>query len=850
MSTIQPEDVIITFVVEDVNESGETTRTKFPIHLSNIPKDSLLDCLRRRIGNKFAGTEIDEDHNVVIKFSAKYFSVIADYLENRDPKYEITRDVIEAFEYFGIRMKDWPSDFILIRKREEEFRSGFQTNPKFSNDPYYGLIELTFERYKEIIESKREVRKESKNNLLSDINRRLEEESIIFNYVKTKKPHKNIKKAPRVHPAKVRANPKKVIKPIQKAKQRISGIPGVKRTIDDSLAEIVQDANNPLKYVGGYPVISEPTSDIVNLAVLRGLAILREDENGELFFHLANYDSSKKTKYFLVKVSDKFCKYREGPIRCLEEKEDGTDFCSVHQEDKEHMRGRCSGSVSGMRNCGNRQFANHSYCGNCIKIGVYKYHDYNLSNKIGVVYDQIKGVNILRAFELEKGRWDEDFDDEIKGEVDENNNNNSSTFSGRKNMNSLDNNESESASNLKLRAEYDLIFANLHKLTSPLNNHLISKGGNFLVAGGSIISIIFGSKVTDIDLFYCGAGKDDANDGNFISEMTEMIKNKVKQEHEILMNDTSIIRTDKSITLKTTSPMWLGLEKQQDEKKFKSVLPFQFILRGYKTPSEVLHGFDVDCCCIGYDGSKIWLSERCFFSLNNMINVVDFDRLSPTYEYRLSKYARRYQLRSHLLAGGEVSNAFAIYVPSFDLRKYDRVSILDTVGTLKIIRQGTIKEPRSIFKVSDKYHQNNPTYLEYLLVDDMLNRSGNCPLKSNKTKSDYEDGWFVNFTLKMMWELDALKASGYSSNTLTDAFNPTYRESFRDSDDEDKNKKDQIVKQYPYADKANKESMTPLKLKRMNPGEQVTSTFHKLVLEDERIWYKVRPEFLIQDEKD
>jgi hypothetical protein len=230
MSTIQPEDVIITFVVEDVNESGETTRTKFPIHLSNIPKDSLLDCLRRRIGNKFAGTEIDEDNNIVIKFSAKYFSVIADYLENRDPEYEIDRNVIEAFEYFGIRMKDWPSDFILIRKREEEFRRGFQTNPKFSNDPYYGLIELTFERYKEIIESKREVRKENKNNLLSDINRRLESKSVIFNYVRSKASRvKKSKQMPKVfdkvfasddesepklmsraQPAKVRINPKRV----------------------------------------------------------------------------------------------------------------------------------------------------------------------------------------------------------------------------------------------------------------------------------------------------------------------------------------------------------------------------------------------------------------------------------------------------------------------------------------------------------------------------------------------------------------------------------------------------------------------------------------------------------------
>jgi hypothetical protein len=133
----------------------------------------------------------------------------------------------------------------------------------------------------------------------------------------------------------------------------------------------------------------------------------------------------------------------------------------------------------------------------------------------------------------------------------------------------------ELAHDLKLRAEYELIFANLRELTSSFNNHLISEGGDFFVAGGSIISIIFGSKVTDIDIFYCGAGKDDGTDANFISEMTEMMRKKIKQQHELIVNDTSIVRTEKSITLKTTSPMWLAIGEAAKMRR-NSSLSFRF----------------------------------------------------------------------------------------------------------------------------------------------------------------------------------------------------------------------------------------------------------------------------------
>lgn len=41
---------------------------------------------------------------------------------------------------------------------------------------------------------------------------------------------------------------------------------------------------------------------------------------------------------------------------------------------------------------------------------------------------------------------------------------------------------------------------------------------------------------------------------------------------------------------------------------FVSEFPFrkiQIVLRLYKTLAEVLHGFDVDCCSVGFDGHTV-----------------------------------------------------------------------------------------------------------------------------------------------------------------------------------------------------------------------------------------------------
>ena len=50
----------------------------------------------------------------------------------------------------------------------------------------------------------------------------------------------------------------------------------------------------------------------------------------------------------------------------------------------------------------------------------------------------------------------------------------------------------------------------------------------------------------------------------------------------------------------------------------------QVVLRLYKSPAEILMGFDVDCCSVGFDGKQVWLMPRQVLSSSCFSVVVFF----------------------------------------------------------------------------------------------------------------------------------------------------------------------------------------------------------------------------------
>lgn len=90
----------------------------------------------------------------------------------------------------------------------------------------------------------------------------------------------------------------------------------------------------------------------------------------------------------------------------------------------------------------------------------------------------------------------------------------------------------------------------------------------------------------------------------------------------------------------------------------------QGILRLYSCPSEIVHGFDVDCVGILYDPSsdKLYATLRAFSAFQNKRNVFDPERASPSYVFRLSKYAQR---------------GYDIFLPGFNMENVNQEEIQD-----------------------------------------------------------------------------------------------------------------------------------------------------------------------------
>lgn len=68
----------------------------------------------------------------------------------------------------------------------------------------------------------------------------------------------------------------------------------------------------------------------------------------------------------------------------------------------------------------------------------------------------------------------------------------------------------------------------------------------------------------------------------------------------------------------------------------------------------------MDSCCLGFDGDTFWATDRALHALETKSNKVNFDRLSPSYEYRLAKYGTK---------------GFACDIPNFDKSKVVDLSL-------------------------------------------------------------------------------------------------------------------------------------------------------------------------------
>ena len=342
---------------------------------------------------------------------------------------------------------------------------------------------------------------------------------------------------------------------------------------------------------------------------------------------------------------------------------------------------------------------------------------------------------------------------------------------------------------------------------------------HIFIAGGKIFSLLFGTKSSDIDIFLHSCDEKTAE------EIILAIADKLTKDAKF-----KIIRTEHALSINV-----------RDRYRYNK---YQIIFRLYHSPSEILHGFDVDCCCLGYDGSHIWATERACYALNHGYNLVNFDRLSPSYEYRLAKYGTR---------------GVSVKIPNFDLKLVNRQEInkmlpifgriqyldlngLDILLVLEaryLTRYGSKKHRNGIefiehisreksdyFDATCKYQTNLANVFEYLIEYAMENpksvRYNKYLKRMDEIKDDYKQ-FFVNHLgkTKNFYFISAIK--------YADSERPIDINFFLHLPDELYDILGSIKKwKFPK----------DVQFKTIKPGEQMTNTFHQTVLADHSEWYK------------
>ncbi|KAF8247996.1 hypothetical protein K440DRAFT_549813 [Wilcoxina mikolae CBS 423.85] len=163
---------------------------------------------------------------------------------------------------------------------------------------------------------------------------------------------------------------------------------------------------------------------------------------------------------------------------------------------------------------------------------------------------------------------------------------------------------------------------------------------------------------SDIDLFLYGI----TDEKEAIAKI-EAIETTIKDN---LLWETTTIRTRNTITIVSQYPN----------------RHVQIVLRLYRSISEILTGFDVNCSAFAYDGSRVLAPPRALTACIMQCNDIDLSRRSPSYENRLSKYSHR---------------GFEVYCPFLDRSKIDPTiferSFARTAGLARLLVLEALPKP-------------------------------------------------------------------------------------------------------------------------------------------------------------
>ena len=227
-------------------------------------------------------------------------------------------------------------------------------------------------------------------------------------------------------------------------------------------------------------------------------------------------------------------------------------------------------------------------------------------------------------------------------------------------------------------------------------------------------------------------------------------------------------------------------ERKEQTRKYKTIekqnkiqwYKLQFIPRLYNSITQVLIGLDIDSCCVAFDGKKFYGTERFQRCVETNSIIVDPDRQSQSYAFRLHKYMKR---------------GYNIKIPGFYPNK---IKAKNTgVGLFKILNallSPTVKiksDYENIMETKLMSYLDMAQFIRKILSKAHKNQKITIPIIISDTLEDL----FVNSTRALRCERDSIDMNIISHNVsdfnlitidpttqLTDSFHPTTEDWFTD----------------------------------------------------------------------
>lgn len=364
---------------------------------------------------------------------------------------------------------------------------------------------------------------------------------------------------------------------------------------------------------------------------------------------------------------------------------------------------------------------------------------------------------------------------------------------------------------------------------------------NVLIAGGAVSAIFTGADASDVDMFIYGLNqKDTIEKAKYICEFLQDkitphystgspcsgddVANKCGQKF-------TITRTQHTITVCDT---------------------FQIICsRAYTSKHQILRGFDLGACAVGFDGTYVMFTELGLFAHVYGYNVVDVTRCSATYEQRLVKYFYR---------------GFGVILPNLDVtklsvRKYFSLPS-GKLGFYATSITGNQIAANTMYSVMSTYHGSDYEHAVYGTTHAILHNMRLLRKNSGANASASAGGMFYTGTcVNDVFDIEALKSSMLTTTNIERAIKNlidrnvkslTFHRLEKYFDEHDiinicinrHNKdvkkvlidsfvsatRDKLIKSLP--DDLNKE-MTWI---TENPGTQLTGSFNPVTI-DAKTWY-------------